>query len=254
MFFSAAEAGENASTTETVRIFYEEHAENGYRPDESAASLKGESRSPDRADRVADAILVEARGPLKILDVGCSHGRRVNRLALAGHDVVGIDLAFAPLLRGEAMRRRVGVAPACFVRANLFCPPIGVGTADLVLATEVLDETGNPAAGVLALSSTLRTGGTMVVTAGAYRLPWFAAVTPAKIPAPPERSAHSLDEVCSWLDTAGIDPVVASDSGDPAGILRRTGAMGAAERLLRSFAWTTRATSGSILVAGTKRA
>ena len=253
LYIAAAEAGENVSITESLRAFYEDHAENAYRPDESAASLAAESRSSDRADRVADAILTLPRKQLRVLDAGCGQGRRVNRLALAGHDVVGIDLAFAPLLRAEAMRRRVGVVAASFVRGNLFRPPISEGAVDVVLATQVLDETGNPAAATAGLATTLRPRGWFVASVGAYRLPWFAGSHQPRMATTPERSTHSLDEVCGWLDAAGIDPVTANDAGDPTGILGAAGRMGSGLRLLRSFAWTARGAPGSILVAGTKR-
>lgn len=49
--------------------------------------------------------------PMRILDLGCGHGRHANELAARGHAVVGIDLSrgFLAVAAAEAERRRLPV-------------------------------------------------------------------------------------------------------------------------------------------------
>jgi hypothetical protein len=93
----------------------------------------------------------------------------------------------------------------------------------------------------------------LAVSVSAFRLPFFASTAIEGAEPPPERSAHSLDEVCTWFESAGVDPRWASNRGDTSGVLATQGVMGTATRLVRSFAWTAHAAPGVLLVAGTRR-
>jgi SAM-dependent methyltransferase len=251
LYVAGLEAGELPGVSDKVRGWYEERSAAGFRADETRASLESD---PPGQDPVLTALLAEARPGARVVDLGCGAGRRALRLGLAGFEVVGVDLAVTPLLRGESFRRRIGAHSVSFVRGNLFRPPLVPRSVDYVLATNVVDETGDPAQATVAAAQLVRPGGWLVVSVRAYRLPWFEeeATGDPDTGLGPERSRHSLDEVCGWLAAAGIAPATLADGAPPPSMFSATGSIAAVSRLARSFAWTMKKGDGPLFVAGRK--
>jgi SAM-dependent methyltransferase len=219
-----------------VRSFYERSPFPTYAPGETAATLAEKSRRGQAASLDA-AIPAGAR----VLDAGCGTGQLACFLSMARRTVVGVDFSRASLALGAAFAAKEGLATS-FLQADLFQAPLRRGAFDVVLTAGVLHHTADPAGGLRTLADLLRPGGHLVAglyhplgrtatrarrllglgdkdpvaadRSGARRDAWIADQY-----AHPHETTHSVGEVLTWLDAAGLDFVrtIPSLEGDATG-------------------------------------
>lgn len=259
LYVPAPEAGEDVRLTERVRAFYEERPFPDYRPDDDQGSLLRHGR----ADAFTRALDEEIPPRAKVLEIGCGTGKLSNFLGVAGREVVGLDLSMASLLRAEAFRRRAGLGTVTFVRGNLFRPPIAPGSADVVIAMDVLHHTGDCRAAFRAVGRCVAPGGYLVV--GLYNR-YGRALSPLARGEQgraeterenawhhdpdqhPRESRHTADEVLDWLAEDGFAFVNSSPSLTPGGetgkLFQRHSPGTWLGRTLAQLSWMSRARDG----------
>ncbi len=177
-----------------VRAWFEEHPQDPWRPEEDAASLAASGR---RDPLLAELDELPARA--RVVDLGCGCGRAACFLALAGREVLGLDLAMTGLLRAEVFRRRAELATVSFARANLLRPPVQPGVVDVVLLVDVLEHVADAAAAVAAAARCLAPEGRLVLRVAT---PW--APDPGPEGRPPLWGGHLPEAVLGWLGDAGL--------------------------------------------------
>jgi 2-polyprenyl-6-hydroxyphenyl methylase / 3-demethylubiquinone-9 3-methyltransferase len=126
------------------------------------------------ADARARLVPVAARPGALLVDLGCGGGLLGPRLSGRGYRHVGVDLVGRSLELAAAH----GVTP---VRGDAHRVPLASGTADVVVAGEVLEHVPRPAEVIAEAARLLRPGGVLVGdTIAANPLARFVAVTLAE--------------------------------------------------------------------------
>lgn len=197
LYVPAPEEGEDTCLTSKVRLWYEEHPTDAWRPEESAETLAGSGR----IDALLAALDAELPTDARVLDLGCGAGRTSCFLGLAGREVVGLDLAMTGLLRAEAFRRRAALPSVTFARANLFRPPVGPQTVDVALMLGTLESSGNPVAALRAAARCLKPDGWLVMQ---VRTPWAPPPPPSAEGLPPLHGGYPPEAVLAWISEAGL--------------------------------------------------
>lgn len=93
-----------------------------------------------------------------VLDIGCGTGVNSERVAAAGHSVVGVDLSREAIGKYHA-RRFDGLV--CDIEAGL---PFAAGTFDAALWSEVIEHIVNPEVALREIRRVLRPGGELVLS------------------------------------------------------------------------------------------
>ncbi len=250
LYVAAPEDGEDPGLTSRVRVWYEEHPTDVWRPEESAETLVGTGGS----DRLLAALDAELPVDARVLDLGCGAGRSSCYLALAGREVVGLDLAMTGLLRAEAFRRRAEIPSVTFARANLFRPPVGPETVDAALFLGTLESSGNPVAALRAAARCLKPDGWVVLQ---VRTPWAPEPAATADGLPPLHGGYSPEAVLSWVSEAGL---LACNADPPLAPFSRVRPLLAENsvgswlgRALHQFSWRGSAGPASLVVVARKR-
>jgi len=269
LYLEAADAGERPEITAKVRLFYEEHPFPDYRDADDLGALVRAGRANGFLRALDQGVPPGAR----VVEVGCGTGQLTNFLAAGGREVLGLDLSLASLRLAEGFRRRAGLETARFARANLFCPPVAPGVADLVIAQGVLHHTGAPRRGLATLKTLLRPGGYLLFglynRLGRALLPLWRGqharqVADARGQAwlhdqhhHPSESRHSVDEVLGWLDeedlsfVSAIPPITLGEPPEDLFLPQPRG--GRLERWLTQLAWLGRAADGGLWITVARR-
>lgn len=117
-----------------------------------------------REEARAFVHLAEVERPVRILDLGCGHGRYASALALEGHEVVGLDASRTLLLR--AQRQAVREPGTVFwVRGDMGALPFS-RRFDLVLIRDAFgyfDEEPEGAALLVGVGEVLRSRGRLIL-------------------------------------------------------------------------------------------
>lgn len=123
--------------------------------DDPVALLRAESRllGPRVQQRIAEHF---GNRPVRVLDVGCGGGFLSNRLAQAGHSVVGVDLSESSL---EVARRHDPTGRVEYRVANALELPFPNGSFEVVTAMDFLEHVEEPARVVSEAARVLAPGG-----------------------------------------------------------------------------------------------
>ncbi len=137
------------------------------------------------------AALVDGRGPLDVLDVGCAQGTLALLLAERGHRVCAMDIRRQFLDYAASRHERGDVR---FVCGNVLDAVPG-GTFDVIFANQLVEHLVHPKRLVERLASWLEPGGRLVVTTPNWEyvrnsLPSFGELGD---PAAHEHRQHSAD-------------------------------------------------------------
>lgn len=117
----------------------------------------------DLHERIAAAVAAHVAPPARVLDLGCGDGALALRLADAGYEVTGVDLAEESPLGDEpgVAYQRVDLTDAgartAFAEAH-------AAEFDLVLLIEVIEHVRDPWAAVETCARLARPGGTLIVS------------------------------------------------------------------------------------------
>jgi SAM-dependent methyltransferase len=222
-----------SDVTDVVKAFYEQTPFPNYDDLDGRESLVAKAKRGVFA-RLLDEQLVR---PAMVLEAGCGTGQLSNFLGMGwGRTVIGADVCLNSLGLAKSFRDRCSIVNAQFVQMNLFRPPFGDESFDLVVCNGVLHHTSDPEGGFHSLARKLRPGGCIII--GLYnwlgRLPtlwrrqlieWFGdswAVLDSRLRSNklnvgrrsawfmdqyrhPHESRHSMAEVERWFEQAGID-------------------------------------------------
>jgi len=135
----------------------------------------------------ARALLVPpaARPGALLVDLGCGGGLLAPRAARLGYRHVGVDL----MPSGLGLARDHGVTP---IRADAAKIPLADGTADVVIAGELLEHVPDPVAVIAEAGRILRTGGRLILdTVNRTVLAHLIVVTLGeRLPGKPLRGLH----------------------------------------------------------------
>ena len=214
--------------TERIRDFYMENPFPDYENVDSIASLMDKSARSVFAKSLNDSIPYGAQ----ILEVGCGTGQMSIFLSLANRRVYATDLCPNSLQLARKFRDRHGLDRVFFYQMNLFRPIFNENMFDLVYCSGVLHHTAFPLKGFLSISRLLKPKGFIII--GLYnkymRIPTqirgllsqiidISSIEPVMKRLKtdckkltwfndqyrnPHESSHTIHEVISWFNTAGI--------------------------------------------------
>ncbi|MFD8914533.1 class I SAM-dependent methyltransferase [Streptomyces sp. NPDC059575] len=171
--------------------------------DVMAASFDEEPDHGLRAPEVRAAWDARLRGwlpipPADVLDLGCGTGSLALLAAEQGHRVTAVDSSPAMV---ELARAKLAGWDAAVVRGDAAEPPVGAGSADVVLVRHVLWALPEPGKVLRRWRELLRPGGRFVLVEGVW-----GTVAPAGIP---------VGRLAALLEPVVRDVRVESLSGDP---------------------------------------
>ncbi|MEW2133569.1 class I SAM-dependent methyltransferase [Streptomyces sp. NPDC005435] len=171
--------------------------------DGMAASFDEEPDHGLRAPEVRGAWDARLRGWLPgraadVLDLGCGTGSLALLAAGQGHRVTAVDSSPAMV---ELARAKLAGRDAVVLRGDAAEPPVGEGSADVVLARHVVWTLPEPEKVVRRWRELLRPGGRFVLVEGVW-----GTVAPVGIPA---------DRLAALLEPVARDIRVEPLSGDP---------------------------------------
>ena len=135
---------------------YDELGERWYTAqDDPVALLRAESklRNPWVIQRIHE---LKGGKSCRVLDVGCGGGFLSNPLALAGHDVVGVDLSEQSL---EVARRYDKSGRVHYQLADAYELPFSAKSFDVVCAMDFLEHVEDPSKAIAEFSRVLKPGG-----------------------------------------------------------------------------------------------
>lgn len=151
---------------------------------------------------VNDAIL-EALGPKPVrdlLDLGTGTGRMLQLLAPRAARAVGLDASHAMLSVARANLERAGLTRVELRQGDIYAPPFGRDSFDLVVIHQVLHYLDDPARAIREAAHLLTPGGRMLVVDFAPHGLEFLRETQAH-----RRLGFAREQVAGWLDEAGLD-------------------------------------------------
>jgi 2-polyprenyl-3-methyl-5-hydroxy-6-metoxy-1,4-benzoquinol methylase len=103
-------------------------------------------------------------GRIEVLDFGCGTGVMITRpLARLGHDVTGIDIDAVSIRQAQRLNANPALANLRYVVGRLEAQP-WEGRFDAVVASEVLEHIGDPAAFLGMLARCLKRDGLLILT------------------------------------------------------------------------------------------
>jgi SAM-dependent methyltransferase len=151
-----------------------------------------------------DRLLADYLGTgagLSVLDIGCGGGRLAPILTEAA-EVVGIDIAEAPLARARA--RHAGLPGFAFARMEAARLGFADACFDAAVMLDVLDGLADPAAALAEAARVLAPGGRLMVTATNKDSLPLRALRRLALPVP--LGGASVEELSAMLRAAGMVP------------------------------------------------
>ncbi len=172
-------------------------------------------RSLHAADASVEAAVLSLVGAEPIgsfLDLGTGTGRMLQILAPRANRAVGLDASHAMLAVARANLGRAGLSGIELRQGDVYAPPFGRDSFDLVLVHQVLHYLDDPARAISRAAGLLAPGGRlMIVDFAPHGLEFLR-----------EREGHrrlgfARDQVAGWLAEAGLGAVESRDLAPPSG-------------------------------------
>ncbi len=154
-------------------------------------------------EEAVEAAVLEAIGarPIRaLLDLGTGTGRMLQLLAPLASRAVGLDASHAMLSVARANLEKAGLARIELRQGDIYAPPFGRGSFDLVMIHQVLHYLDDPARALREAGRLLTPGGRLVVIDFAPHGLEFLRETQAH-----RRLGFAPDQVAGWLAEAGLD-------------------------------------------------
>lgn len=140
-----------ANAGEIDNSIYEKYGDQWYTADDDPVALlraENKVKTPWIIERLSSKA--------KILDVGCGAGFLTNELALAGHEVSGVDLSGDSL---EVAKRYDKTSSVKYQIADAYALPYEAESFDVVCALDFLEHVDDPARAISEISRVLRPEG-----------------------------------------------------------------------------------------------
>ncbi|CAA9314881.1 MAG: Transcriptional regulator, ArsR family / Methyltransferase fusion, partial [uncultured Microvirga sp.] len=135
-----------------------------------------------------------------LLDLGTGTGRMLQLLAPLASRAVGLDASHAMLSVARANLEKAGLARIELRQGDIYAPPFGRGSFDLVMIHQVLHYIDDPARALREAGRLLSPGGRLIVIDFAPHELEFLRETQAH-----RRLGFAQDQVAGWLAEAGLD-------------------------------------------------
>jgi 2-polyprenyl-3-methyl-5-hydroxy-6-metoxy-1,4-benzoquinol methylase len=161
----------------------------------------------ERTSKIFTRGLVPSDRPLRILDVGCGTGLNAERLAAAGHTVVGIDVSPVAI---EQFRAKGFDGFVHDITVDAPGGQLRPASFDLVFASEVIEHVPDTDRFLRNVEAALRPGGWLVLSTPnsafwAYRVMAVLGQTPSEFQHPGHVRFFSKRSLVSAIRSAGFD-------------------------------------------------
>lgn len=156
--------------------------------------------APDKAVEQAVLKLVGTRPFQSMLDLGTGTGRLLEILSPLYRRGVGIDMSREMLAVARSNLDRAGVAHAQVRQGDIFAPPVGRDSFDLITIHQVLHYLDDPGRAIKESARLLRPGGKMVVVDFAPHELEFLRNEHAH-----QRLGFSDRQMAEWFAEAGLE-------------------------------------------------
>jgi ArsR family transcriptional regulator len=172
-------------------------------------------RSLHVSEEAVETAVLEAIGarPIRaLLDLGTGTGRMLQLLAPLASRAVGLDASHAMLSVARANLEKAGLARVELRQGDIYAPPFGRGSFDLVMIHQVLHYVDDPARALREAGRLLSPGGRLIVIDFAPHRLEFLRETQAH-----RRLGFAQDQVAGWLAEAGLDCTATRQLAPPQG-------------------------------------
>ena len=169
-------------------------------------------RSLQAPEDLVESAILEALGPQPIrhlLDLGTGTGRMLQLLAPRAARAVGLDASHAMLSVARANLQRAGLTVE-LRQGDIYAPPFGRGSFDLVVVHQVLHYLDDPARALREAANLLAPGGRILIVDFAPHRLEFLRESQAH-----RRLGFAREQVAGWLEEAGLDCVLTRELAPP---------------------------------------
>lgn len=172
-------------------------------------------RSLHAAEEAVESAVLEAVGKrpiLSLVDLGTGTGRMLQLLAPLASRAVGLDASHAMLSVARANLEKADLARVELRQGDIYAPPFGRGSFDLVVIHQVLHYLDDPARALREAGGLLRPGGRLLVIDFAPHGLEFLRESQAH-----RRLGFAQEQIAGWLAEAGLDCTATQQLAPPAG-------------------------------------
>jgi ArsR family transcriptional regulator len=169
-------------------------------------------RSLQASEDLVERAIREALGSKPIgnlLDLGTGTGRMLQLLGPGAGRAVGLDASHAMLSVARANLERAGVR-AELRQGDIYAPPFGRGSFDLIVIHQVLHYLDDPARALREAAQLVAPGGRILVVDFAPHGLEFLRESQAH-----RRLGFAREQVAGWLDEAGLDCTLTRELAPP---------------------------------------
>jgi ubiquinone/menaquinone biosynthesis C-methylase UbiE len=169
-------------------------------------------RSLQAPEDLVERAILEALGPkpiLNLLDLGTGTGRMLQLLGPRAARAVGLDGNHAMLSVARANLERAGVR-AELRQGDIYAPPFGRGSFDLIVIHQVLHYLDDPARALREAAHLVAPGGRILVVDFAPHRLEFLRESQAH-----RRLGFAGEQVAGWLEEAGLDCTLTRELAPP---------------------------------------
>ncbi|MCG6121127.1 MAG: metalloregulator ArsR/SmtB family transcription factor [Microvirga sp.] len=173
-------------------------------------------RSMHASEKDVERAVVDALGEkpiLNLLDLGTGTGRMLRLVAPLAGRAVGLDASHAMLSVARANLEKAGLSRIELRQGDIHAPPVESNAFDLVIIHQVLHYLDDPARALREAARLVAPGGRLLVVDFAPHNLEFLRETQAH-----RRLGFSREQICDWLDEAGLDCTLTRDLPPPEGV------------------------------------